>query len=43
MVSVPSGRNVKAGNSQFLERIGIHLLEKKAKNGMAIIVLKRVE
>ena len=43
LVLVPSGRDVKAGNSQVLERIGIHLLEKIAKNGMAILVLKRME
>ena len=41
LVSVPSGRDVRAGNSQVLERIGIHLLGKIVRNGMAIIVLKR--
>ena len=43
LVSVPSGRDVRAGNSQVLERIGVHRLEKIARNGMAILVLKRME
>ena len=41
LVSFPSGRDIRAGNSQVSERIGIHLLEKIARNGMAILVLKR--
>ena len=40
-VLVPSGRDVKAGNSQVLERVGIHLLGKIVKNDMTILVVKR--
>ena len=43
LVLVPSKRDVRAGNSQVLERIGIHMMEKIAKNGMAILVLIRME
>ena len=43
LMSVPSGRDVRAGNNQVLERMGIHLLEKIARKGMTILVLKRME
>ena len=41
LVSIPSKRDFKDGDSQVLERISIHLLGKIVKNGMAILVLKR--
>ena len=41
LVLVPSGRDVRAGNSQVLERIGIHLLGKIFRNGEAILVSKK--
>ena len=49
LVLVPSKRDVRAANSQVLERIGIDLLGKKAMDcklhewiGVAILVLRRM-
>ena len=49
LVSVPSGRDVMARNSQVLERIGIDLLGKIAMDGrvqdwigVAMLVLRRM-
>ena len=39
----PSGRDVRAGDSQVLERIGIHLIGKIVWNGMAILSRKGME
>ena len=40
-VSVPRRRDVRAGNSQVLERIGIYHMRKLARDGMATLVLKK--
>ena len=42
LVSVSIGRNVRADNSQILEKIGTYHLGKLASDGMATLFLKRM-